>query len=97
MIERTTNEYSKRISKVTIRDHPLPSGKVGGKEAMPPPMGGPTASAGNVCHSLPMDRIAWFDGLRKQKARPLLTETGARAILWAEGLPGLRLTLWILL
>ena len=79
--ERITNEYSKRISNVTIRDHPLPSGKVGGKEAMPPPMGGPTASAGNICHSLPMDRIARFDRLRNQKARPLLTETGARAIL----------------
>ncbi len=67
MIERTTNEYSKRISNVTTLAHPLPSRKVGGKEAMPPPMGGPTASASNICHSLPMDRITWFDKLRKKK------------------------------
>ena len=84
IIERITNEYSKRISKVTIRSPPS-FGEGRGQRSDAPADGGPTASAGNVCHSLPMDRIAWFDGLRKEKARPLLTEIGARAILWAEG------------
>ena len=80
IIERITNEYSKRISKVTIRSPPsLEEGR--GQRSDAPAVGGPTASSGSICHSLPMGRIAWFDGLRNQKARPLLTEMGARAIL----------------
>ena len=66
IIERITNEYSKRISKVTIQSPPS-FGEGRGQRSDAPANGGPTASTGNICHSLPMDRIAWFDGLRNQK------------------------------